>query len=178
MIIRNFIITAANVLHRFNIAICVLLMLVLFGAQITIVILRYSFGVGFLELQDLAAYSFAMLAVLSVPVALRLDRHVRVDIFRSRQEKTLRRRFDQCAIILMLFPVFALTLYLVLPQVAYSWSIFEGGVETGGLPGYFLIKTALPVMCALMLIQGASLFFEGFQSANTNDEPSDDGHGE
>lgn len=153
-------------------------MLVLFAAQITIVILRYAFGVGFLELQDLAVYSFAMLTVLSVPVALRLDRHVRVDIFRARQKNALRRRIDQCGIILLLIPVFVMTLYFALPQIVYSWSIYESGVETGGLPGYFLVKTALPVMCALMLLQGASLLFEGSKSSPTGRELSDDCHGD
>ncbi|MEM7463955.1 MAG: TRAP transporter small permease subunit [Pseudomonadota bacterium] len=151
-------------------------MSVLFIAQITIVVLRYAFGVGFLELQDMASYSFAMLVVLSIPVALRLDRHVRVDIFRSRQQITTQRRFDRFGIVLLLFPVFAMTLYIVMPQVIYSWQILEAGVETGGLPGYFLIKTALPATCFLMLLQGAALML-GENSPSTGIEAAGERHG-
>jgi len=156
--IRDSIIAAAALLHRINAAICHVLLAILFVAQIVIVILRYAFGIGFLELQDLVSYSFAMLLVLSIPVALRLDRHVRVDVFRSRQEFSVRRRFDRIGIVFFLLPLFGMTLYFVMPQIFYSWSIRESGVETGGLAGYFLVKTALPVACALILLQGAALF--------------------
>lgn len=158
MTIRDSILATAALLHRINAAICHVLLAVLFVSQIVIVILRYAFGIGFLELQDLVSYSFAMLLVLSVPVALRLDRHVRVDVFRSRQSLPVRRRYDRFGIVFFLLPVFAMTLYFVMPQILYSWSIREGGLETGGLAGYFLVKTALPVACALVLLQGAALF--------------------
>ncbi len=175
--IRDFIIASADVLHRLNLAICIALMSVLFVAQITIVVLRYAFGVGFLELQDMASYSFAMLVVLSIPVALRLDRHVRVDIFRSRQTDKMQRSFDGFGILLLLIPVFAMTLYVVMPQVIYSWQILEAGVETGGLPGYFLIKTALPVSCFLMLLQGAAFLLEEKPRSTAGDNVAGDRRG-
>ena len=176
MTIRNSIIAAAALLHRINVAICHVLLAVLFVFQVVNVILRYAFGVGYLELQDLVSYSFAMLLILSVPVALRLDRHVRVDVFRNRQTLRVQRRYDRFGIVFFLLPVFAMTLYFVMPQVLYSWSIREGGVETGGLAGYFLVKTALPVACVLVLLQGAALFLG--ESVET--DPSDKqggGHG-
>ena len=143
-------------LHRANAAFCAGLLAVTFVGQIAIVVLRYAFGVGFLQLQDLVGYSFAMLVVLSVPVALRLDSHVRVDILRGRQDDRARLRVDLVATLFFLMPVFAMTLWLVMPQILYSWSIRESGMETGGLPGFFLVKTALPLACALILVQALS----------------------
>lgn len=131
----------------------VLLGLIFFG-QFCVVVLRYVFGVGFIELQDAVAYSFAALVVLGLPVAQALDAHVRVDVFRAKQSGRVRAWFDRVGIVAFLIPVFGLTIWWVWPDVAYSWSIRERSVETGGLPGLFLIKTTLPLACALMILQG------------------------
>ena len=148
----------ADLLHRVTAGVCTLLLLVLFAAQTVVVLLRYVFGIGFLELQGVVSYSFALLAVLAIPIALRLDRHVRVDVIRRMQSPGTARRFDGVGILGFLAPLFILTLVYVFPDILYSWSIREGAIETGGLPGYFLVKTGLPLACVLMLVQGAALF--------------------
>ena len=143
--------------HRATKAICLGLVALLLGAELAIVLLRYALGVGFLELQDLAAYLFAAMVMLALPVALVDDRHVRVDVLRERQGPRARRRVDAAALLLLLLPAFALTLWLVMPEVRYAWEIREGSRETGGLGGVWLVKTVLPVACALMLLQGLAL---------------------
>lgn len=75
----------AQRINKLNIAICLGLLLVIFCTQITTVVLRYLFSVGFIEIQDAVSYSFAALCILSVPTAMRSDSHVRVDIFRANQ---------------------------------------------------------------------------------------------
>lgn len=147
----------ADGLHRITAAICLILMTILFLVEIVIVLLRYVFGIGFLELQDIVSYSFAVLVVLGLPVTLRLDKHVRVDVFRDFQSVRTARLSDNVAICALLIPVFAMTLYFVTPDIIYAWRIREGSVETGGLPGYFLIKTALPLSCTLMILQGIAM---------------------
>ncbi len=119
--------------------------------------MRYLFAIGFIELQNFISYGFAVFSVLVIPLALRTDQHVRVDIFRARMTPKIMRRSDLIAIIALLLPVFGLTLWKSLPIVIYSWSIFEGSRDTGGLPGYFIVLTALPVMCVLMIVQGAAI---------------------
>jgi len=170
MKIRSGFLALADMLHHLTAGMCAVLLATLFAAQITIVILRYAFGVGFLELQDVVSYSFAMLVVLGIPVALTRDAHVRVDILRSGQTPAARRRWDHAGILLLMLPVFGMTLWLVLPHSLYSWSIREGGVETGGLPGFFIVKTALPLACALMLLQGAALMLrrDDFSGGDTH----------
>lgn len=132
-------------------------MTILFLVETVIVLLRYVFGIGFLELQDIVSYSFAALVVLGLPVTLRLDKHVRVDVFREIQSPRTTRLFDAIGICALLIPVFGMTLYFVMPDILYAWSIREGSVETGGLPGYFVIKTALPLSCAMMMLQGIAM---------------------
>jgi TRAP-type mannitol/chloroaromatic compound transport system permease small subunit len=163
----------ADTLHRLNAALCVALFLVLFCVQTVIVILRYVFGIGYLELQDIVAYSFAANVVLTLPVALRADKHVRVDVLRGLQNARLRRNFDRFGILALLAPLFALVLWLVTPDILYAWRITEGSVETGGLPGYFLVKTCLPLACLLCLLQGAALLLGASYLGNSGEEGAD-----
>lgn len=135
-----------------------LLGLIVLG-QLSVVILRYVFGVGFIELQDAVAYSFAALVVLGLPVALAEDAHVRVDVLRTGQSARTRVWVDRVGIVAFLLPVFGLTLWWVWPDVAFSWSIREASVETGGLPGLYLVKSTLPLACVLMILQGLAGLF-------------------
>lgn len=148
-------------LHRSTMWVCLLLLVLLLCSQISIVILRYCFGAGFLELQDFTAYAFASLVTLSIPVALVLDRHVRVDVWREHQSARLRRRMDQLGVLALLLPVFVLCLYLVYPDIAYAWQIREGSRETGGLPGVYLVKSLFPLSCVLLILQGGASLLSG-----------------
>lgn len=153
---RNRYLQLCEFLHQSTLRVCLLLLVLLLCSQISVVILRYCFGTGFLELQDFTAYLFASLVTLSIPVALVLDRHVRVDVWREHQSVALRRGMDHLGTVLLLLPVFLLSLYLVFPDIAYAWQIREGSRETGGLPGVYLVKTLFPVSCILMILQGVA----------------------
>lgn len=141
----------ANWLHRITLSISVVLFIIMFAVQVAIVLMRYVMGVGFLELQDVVTYSFSALVVLTIPLALRLDRHVRVDILRTGFSPWLNRRIDWAGHIIFTIPVFGLMLWNAAPLVSASWAIREGSMETGGLPGLFLVKSTIIVMCALVI---------------------------
>ena len=132
--------------------------------QFAVVLLRYVFGIGFLELQDGVAYSFAALVVLGLPVALKEDAHVRVDVFREHQSPRLKLLIDRFGAIFFLLPVFALIIFNVWPDIVYSWSIAEGSSETGGLPGLFLVKSSLPLAATLMLLQSLQVWFPALKA--------------
>lgn len=151
----------AMALHHVTRGACQCLLALIVVGQLSVVILRYVFGVGFIELQDAVAYSFAALVVLGVPVAQAIDGHVRVDVFRARQNPQVQAWFDRVGIVTFLIPVFGLTIWWVWPDVSYSWSIREGSLETGGLPGLYLVKTMLPLACGMMIIQGIAGLFAG-----------------
>lgn len=152
--------TLADRVNDLNKIFCVGLLLVVFLSQISVVILRYLYSLGHIQLQDTVSFSFAALCILAVPTAMRSDTHVRVDVFREKQSKTTARRFDCAAIIIFLMPLFLMTFWYAYPLVAYSWSIFEGSRETGGLPGFFLVLTALPITCVLLLVQGLAILLD------------------
>ena len=68
---RGLFLNIAALLDRITRAACMVAVLLLVAAVLTIVVLRYGFGVGYIGLQDFANYSFAILLALSVPVAFR-----------------------------------------------------------------------------------------------------------
>ncbi len=151
---------AAQALHVVSLNICMALLAMLFSAQIAVVVLRYLFAIGFIELQDFVLYCFATLCVLGVPVAFRLNKHVRVDIFRPSDSTKAARRTDQFSYLFMLLPLLAVTFAYAMPLVSYSWEIQEGARETGGLGGYYIIMTVLPIVCVLTAVQTLALLID------------------
>lgn len=139
-------------LHRVTLGVALVLFAAMFAVQVVIVLMRYVMGVGFLEFQDVVSYSFAALVVLSVPLAMRLDRHVRVDVLRAKFTARRNRRIDRIGHLIFTLPVFGLMLWHSVPLVAASWKIREGSMETGGLGGLFVVKSTVIVMCVLVLI--------------------------
>lgn len=146
----------ADLLHGATRLLCMASGLVLTAAVLVVVVLRYGFGVGFIALQDLAGYAFAVFLALAVPACLAQGGHVRVEVFSERLPPAYLRVADVIALLLFLVPVFGLVLWAYLPELRYSWAIREASVETGGLPGLFVVKTALPLSAALMIVQGVA----------------------
>lgn len=153
------------VLDRLARIICATAALVLLAAVLTVVVLRYGFGTGFIQLQDLAGYAFAVFLVFAVPVCMARDGHVRVEVISERLGPRARRISDILALLLFLIPVFGLVLWAYWPEIRYAWQIREASVETGGLKGLFLVKTALPLAAALMIVQGIAAVLRPLEDA-------------
>jgi TRAP-type mannitol/chloroaromatic compound transport system permease small subunit len=102
----------------------------------------------------MSVYSFSGLVLMSVLYTFGRNEHVRVDVFREGQSVKIQQWVDIVSIVLFLIPFFALILYWVWPDIQYAWSIKEGSQETGGLGGLYLVKSILPMVSALMIVQG------------------------
>ena len=123
----------------------------------TVVILRYLFQTGSIALQESVTYLHASVFMLGAAYTLKHDGHVRVDILYQKFTPRTRAWVDLLGTLLLLFPVCLFILFASLEYVANSWSIQEGSREAGGLDGVFLLKTAIPVMAVLLLLQGCSI---------------------
>ena len=144
-------------LDRLALWLCVATAALLTVMVLIIVVMRYGFGQGHLQLQELATYAFAVLVAFSVPVCLARDGHVRVEVFSEKMPPAYRYWADVAALFLFLIPLFGLIIWAWAPQLAYSWAIKEASLETGGLGGLFLIKTALPLAAGMMIVQGIAM---------------------
>ena len=157
----------ADWLHRVTHVLCQGAFVVMFGAVLATVVLRYGFSSGFIWLQDLGIYAFGLFAVLSLPCAMQADLHVRVDVLRSGQSTAERWRYDLVAVAGFAFPCFLLLLWYSLPQALSSMGVLEASPQIGGLPFYFLVKAAIPLASALMLVQAMAFLARSRLQKNT-----------
>jgi TRAP-type mannitol/chloroaromatic compound transport system permease small subunit len=124
--------------------------------QFTVVVLRYVFGLGSIWLQESIIYGHAALFLLAAAWTLHQGGHVRVDIFYADASPQRKAWIDLAGALLLLIP-FALTLlFLSLPYVQRSWSIFERSRESSGLPFVYVLKTLIPLFALLMVMEGVA----------------------
>jgi TRAP-type mannitol/chloroaromatic compound transport system permease small subunit len=122
--------------------------------QVTVVLMRYVFGVGSIWLAEAIVYAHATLFMAAAAWVLQRGGHVRVDIFYADASPRTRAIVDLVGALLLLMPFVAVLAWLSLPYVARSWAILERSRETSGLPLVFLLKTLIPLFSALLALQG------------------------
>ena len=144
----------ARQLDRITRYTCVLLIAGFFVLMLVGVVLRQVFASGSVMLQDLSGYCFAVLVLLSLPVAFAANRHVRVDVLTDWWSPETSFVLRLVAYWIFLVPVCVLVIYHAFPDLVFSWSIREGSGELEGLGGYFLVKSVLPLGCLLLLLHG------------------------
>ncbi len=146
-----------------------------------VVVLRYVFETGSLALQESISYLHATVFMLGAAYTLQHDAHVRVDIVYHKLSARQRARIEIFGILMLLMPVCFFMITVSVDYVAASWSVMEGSQEAGGLDAVFILKTLIPVMAGLLILQGTSLLIRsslvltGHDSAQTGDAPDDIG---
>jgi TRAP-type mannitol/chloroaromatic compound transport system permease small subunit len=60
-------------------------------------------------------------------------------------------------VVFLLLPVTLFITWVSWDYVVSSWSLLEGSREAGGLPGVFLLKSVIPLMALLLLLQGVAM---------------------
>lgn len=119
-----------------------------------VVVLRYAFNLGWIALQESITYLHALVFMLGAAYTLRHDGHVRVDIFYRRLSPRGQAWVDLLGSLLLLLPVCVFMLWISWDYVAASWSLLEGSRDAGGLPLVYLLKSVIPLMVLLLLVQG------------------------
>ena len=124
---------------------------------VTVVMLRYLFQSGSIALQESVTYLHATVFMLGAAYTLKQDGHVRVDIIYQKLTPRSRAWVDLLGTLLLLLPVCIFMLYTSMNYVTAAWAIQEGSREAGGLDGVYLLKTAIPLMAVMLLLQGCSM---------------------
>lgn len=130
--------------------------LVMVLVMAVIVVLRYVFQIGSIALQESVIYINALIFTFGVAYTLKEQGHVRVDIFYNRLNETQRAWVDLFGTLLFLIPSAGFIIWISWDYVSVSWRIREASAETSGLPYVFLLKSAILVLPALLLLQGIS----------------------
>jgi TRAP-type mannitol/chloroaromatic compound transport system permease small subunit len=114
------------------------------------------FRVGSIWLTESVIYLHALLFMLAAAWVLQIGGHVRVDVFYAQARPRTRALINLAGALVLLLPFMLVLLWLSVPYVARSWTIFERSQEASGLPLVFVLKTVIPVFAALMALQGVS----------------------
>lgn len=146
--------------------------LVLAMALITaaIVVLRYGFNTGSIMAQEAVTYLHGSLFMLGAAYALKVDAHVRVDIFYRNFSKRNQAWVNSLGGIIFLLPLCVFIGFISWNYVVESWLIRETSAEPGGIPAVFLLKSLLPLMALNLCLQGLA---EVLRSAITLIEGND-----
>ena len=118
-------------------------------------IIRYAFdrsSNGFLEIQW---YLFACCVMLGAAQVLRMNEHVRVDLFYARLEGRGKVLIDLFGLIFFLMPVMIAMIYYAWPLFMRMYVSGEMSSNAGGLIRWPAMAT-LPLGFSLVLLQGVS----------------------
>lgn len=131
------------------------LVLVMMLVQFAIVVLRYAFNMHSNVMQESVMAMHAMVFMLGAAYTLKHDGHVRVDIFYRRLSARGRAWIDLGGTLLLLVPVVVFIALISWKYVISSWAILER-TSDANLPIVFLLKSLIPLMMALLLLQGGA----------------------
>ncbi len=121
-----------------------------------IVVARYGFGMGSIAIQESVLYLHAMVFMLGAAYTFKDDEHVRVDVFYREFSPRKKAWVNIFGGLFFLLPFCGYTAYMSIDYVAASWRVLETSQEPGGLPFIYLLKTLIPIMMGMLIIQGVA----------------------
>jgi TRAP-type mannitol/chloroaromatic compound transport system permease small subunit len=116
---------------------------------------RYAFSASSNAWLEVQWYMFSAMVLFGGPTTLKLNEHVRVDLFYSAVSERTRLWIDILGGILFLLPICLILIYFTWPWFVESWRINESSSNAGGLVRW-PVKLTLPLGFALMALQGVS----------------------
>lgn len=133
------------------------LVLVTVAVCATVAALRYGLGIGRIWLQELYVVAFGAGFMLMAPRAYAEDAHIRIDVLGRRWGARARAGLELLGSALFLIPWLAVIAWASWPFVRLSWLVREPSPQAGGLPGYYLVKSIVPLFAFLMLLQALAV---------------------
>ena len=122
------------------------------------VVLRYAFGQGRIELEEIQWHLYSTGFLLGIGYTFQLDGHVRVDVVHERLSPRTQVWLELYGILLCVLPFTALILVFSAPFVVSSYALSEVSVSPGGLPFRWVIKSMLFIGFFLLLLAIVSRF--------------------
>ena len=129
-----------------------------------IVVLRYGFNIGWIAMQESVLYLHGTVFMLGAAYTLKVDGHVRVDIFYQNFSIKGKALVNLLGALFLLLPVCIFIFYISFDYVATSWRIIEKSSEAGGLPFVYLSKSLLLLMSITLSLQGVSEICRNLQT--------------
>ena len=121
-----------------------------------LVVARYVLDFGSIALQETVMYMHGAVFLMGIAFTLKEQGHVRVDVLHEKFSERTKALIDIIGNLVFLLPVGGFIFWSSLDYVNFSWSLRESSGQPNGLPGVWLLKTLIPVMAALLVLQGIS----------------------
>jgi len=120
------------------------------------VVLRYAFGEGRIEFEELQWHLYSLGFLFGIGYAVVTDSHIRVDVFHERMRPRSQAWIELYGLVLFVLPFIALVLVYSVRFVAVSYDISEVSQAPGGLPYRWLMKAVLPASFLVLLLASVS----------------------
>ena len=130
------------------------LMPVLLILVMIVVISRYFFGIGRVDIQELALYFHALIFLGCAGWAYSADEHVRVDIFYRNGSPEYKKLVNSLGIFFFLLPTIGVLSYYAIDFVLASWSVKEISTEPGGLNFVYIQKSFIFLFPLVLTLSG------------------------
>lgn len=118
---------------------------------------RFVFGYYDVSLGAFSAYLYAALFLLAAAAMLKVDVHVRMDVFYGAMPARRRAIVNFIAVYLLLTPLCLAILVSAGGYADVAWAMQNGSPEQDALPIAFLLEAVVPAIAALVLAQAAGV---------------------
>ena len=122
------------------------------------IIMRYVFNAPTKWVFDLSYMLGGAFFVLGQGYTLRLNKHVRIDIFYSRLSDRGKALLNCFFYLIFFFPLWIVLLYLLIPYVYESWKVGERSMQGYWMPILYPFKTVMPVAVFILILQAIAEF--------------------
>ncbi len=128
--------------------------LILVGVIVLNVTMRYVFGQGRIEFEEIQWHLFSIGFLFGLSACLDSDNHIRVDVLYDRMSLRTQAWIELYGLLLLFFPFVLMVLIFAVPFIGYSIDTAEVSDAPGGLPFRWVIKSVLGLGMLLLLIAG------------------------
>ena len=119
---------------------------------VTNVALRYLFGEGRIEFEEIQWHLNAVAFLIAIVYGHSVDVHIRIDLVAVRLAPRTQVWIELYGTLLLLLPFVVMVLLFSLPFVASSWAVSETSPSPGGLPFRWFLKGVLPAAFILLML--------------------------
>lgn len=121
------------------------------------VIARYAFNEVSIGMQEMEWHLYSVVFLLGIPYAMRMDGHVRVDIFYTKWSQKTKAWVNLVGALIFVIPFAYLIAEFGYDFALDSYKMGESSGDPGGLPYRFIIKSVIPITAFFIAIAGLNM---------------------